>query len=109
MSLQGGLGIERMCPLVGVSRAGFYRYLRANQPPIIILSVLAELGKEAIALPQARLDGGGEPRLLRLQRKNLQRSPDALAKEWGGVLQHSVHATGTTPRSQVLHFPCPLQ
>jgi hypothetical protein len=32
MSLQGGLPIERMCFLVGVSRAGFYRYLRAEDP-----------------------------------------------------------------------------
>ena len=30
MSLQGSLGIERMCHLVGVSRAGFYRHLRAS-------------------------------------------------------------------------------
>jgi transposase InsO family protein len=29
MSLQGGLSIERMCLLAGVSRAGFYRHLRA--------------------------------------------------------------------------------
>jgi hypothetical protein len=30
MSLQCGLDIERMCLLTGVSRAGFYRYLRAQ-------------------------------------------------------------------------------
>jgi putative transposase len=30
VSLQGSLGIERMCHLVGVSRAGFYRHLRAS-------------------------------------------------------------------------------
>jgi putative transposase len=30
MSLQGSLGIERMCHLAGVSRAGFYRHLRAS-------------------------------------------------------------------------------
>jgi transposase InsO family protein len=28
MRLQGGLSVERMCMLAGVSRAGFYRYLR---------------------------------------------------------------------------------
>jgi putative transposase len=28
MSLQGGLSIERMCLVAGVSRAGFYRHLR---------------------------------------------------------------------------------
>ncbi len=27
MSLQGGLSIERMCQLAGVSKAGFYRHL----------------------------------------------------------------------------------
>jgi putative transposase len=32
MSLQGGLGIDRMCFLAGVSRAGFYRYLRGEDP-----------------------------------------------------------------------------
>ena len=30
MSLQGGLSIERMCQLAGVSRAGFYRHLRSR-------------------------------------------------------------------------------
>lgn len=32
MSLQGGLKIERMCGLARVSRAGFYRWLRADAP-----------------------------------------------------------------------------
>jgi hypothetical protein len=32
MSLQGGLAIDRMCFLAGVSRAGFYRHLRAEDP-----------------------------------------------------------------------------
>jgi len=32
MSLQGGLGIERMCQLAQVSRAGFYRSLQESQP-----------------------------------------------------------------------------
>jgi putative transposase len=32
MSLQGGLGIERMCLLAGIGRAGFYRHLRAQDP-----------------------------------------------------------------------------
>jgi putative transposase len=32
MSLQGGLSIERMCMLGRVSRAGFYRWLRAAAP-----------------------------------------------------------------------------
>jgi hypothetical protein len=33
-----------------------------------------------------------------------------LPKEWRGVLQHlRIHATGTIPRSQVVHFPCPLR
>lgn len=31
-SLQGSLAIERMRFLPGVSRAGFYRYLRAEDP-----------------------------------------------------------------------------
>jgi len=29
MSLQGGLSVERMCHLAGVSKAGFYRHLRS--------------------------------------------------------------------------------
>jgi putative transposase len=32
MSRQGPLSIERMCDLAQVSRAGFYRLLRASQP-----------------------------------------------------------------------------
>ena len=32
MSLQGSLAIERMCFLAGLSKAGFYRYLRAHDP-----------------------------------------------------------------------------
>jgi transposase InsO family protein len=32
MSMQGKLSIERMCQLAGVSRAGFYRSLQAQQP-----------------------------------------------------------------------------
>jgi transposase InsO family protein len=32
MSLQGGLRVERMCQLAGVSRAGFYRRLQATEP-----------------------------------------------------------------------------
>jgi putative transposase len=32
MPLQGSLGIERMCRLTGVSRAGFYRFLQAQTP-----------------------------------------------------------------------------
>ena len=32
MPLQGSLGIERMCQVVGVSRAGFYRSLRERTP-----------------------------------------------------------------------------
>ena len=30
--MQGNLSIERMCPLGGVSRAGFYRSLQERQP-----------------------------------------------------------------------------
>src|SRR5579864_1228186 len=32
MSMQGKLSIERMCQLAGVSRAGFYRSLQAQEP-----------------------------------------------------------------------------
>jgi putative transposase len=32
MPMQGGLGIERMCRLTGVSRASFYRYLQERTP-----------------------------------------------------------------------------
>jgi transposase InsO family protein len=32
MPLQGGLSIERMCQLAGVSRAGFYRSLQERAP-----------------------------------------------------------------------------
>jgi len=32
VSLQGGLSIERMCLVAGVSRAGFYRHLLGLDP-----------------------------------------------------------------------------
>jgi len=32
VSLQGSLAVERMCLFVGVSRTGYYRYLRAQDP-----------------------------------------------------------------------------
>ncbi len=32
MQRQGGLGIERLCELAGVSRAGYYRHWRASAP-----------------------------------------------------------------------------
>ena len=32
MPLQGNLGVERMCQLAQVSRAGFYRYLQEETP-----------------------------------------------------------------------------
>jgi putative transposase len=32
MSMQGGLSIERMCQLVSVSRAAFYRSLQEQRP-----------------------------------------------------------------------------
>jgi putative transposase len=32
MSLQGSLSIERMCQMVPVSRRGFYRSLKEQQP-----------------------------------------------------------------------------
>jgi len=33
MPLQGSLGVEPMCRLAGVSRAGFYRFLAEREPP----------------------------------------------------------------------------
>jgi HTH-like domain len=32
MSQQGNLGIERLCTMAGVSRAGYYRHWQANTP-----------------------------------------------------------------------------
>jgi putative transposase len=43
MSLQGGLGIERMCVLVGLSRAGFYRHLRIQDPSDEEMQVRSEI------------------------------------------------------------------
>lgn len=48
MSLQGGLSIERMCLLVGVSRAGFYRYLRAQDPWDEEMGVRSEIQRIAL-------------------------------------------------------------
>jgi len=48
MSLQGGLGIERMCLLVGISRAGFYRHLRAQDPWEEEMAVRSEVQRIAL-------------------------------------------------------------
>jgi putative transposase len=48
MSLQGGLGIERMCQLVALSRAGFYRYLRAQDPWDEEMGVRSEIQRIAL-------------------------------------------------------------
>ena len=48
MLLQGSLAIERMCFLAGVSRAGFYRYLRAEDPWQEEMDVRAEVQRIAL-------------------------------------------------------------
>jgi putative transposase len=45
MSVQGKLGIERMCELAGVSRASFYRRLKAEQPVEEELEVRSNIQK----------------------------------------------------------------
>src|SRR4029077_9282694 len=49
MLLQGGLAIDRMCFLAGVSRAGFYRYLRAQDPWQEEMAVRSEMQRIALA------------------------------------------------------------
>jgi putative transposase len=49
MLLQGGLGIERMCLLVGVSRASFYRYLRTQYTCDEEMLVRSEIQRIALA------------------------------------------------------------
>ena len=49
MLLQGGLGIERMCLRVGVSRAGFYRYLRTQDTWDEEMHVRSEIQRIALA------------------------------------------------------------
>ena len=46
--LQGGLAIERMCFLAGVSGAGFYRYLRAQDPWQEEMAVRSEVQRIAL-------------------------------------------------------------
>jgi len=48
VSLQGSLGIERMCHLVGVSRAGFYRHLRASDNHEEEMHVQSEIQRIAL-------------------------------------------------------------
>ena len=48
MSLHGGLGIERMCLLAGISRAGFYRHLRAQDPREEEMAVRSEVQRIAL-------------------------------------------------------------
>jgi putative transposase len=55
MSLQGGLGIERMCQLAQVSRAGFYRSLQEVPPKEEAMMVRAKI--QQIALGHRRRYG----------------------------------------------------
>ena len=48
MSLQGGLTVERMCVLAGVSRAGFYRWLTAVAPVEEEMDVRAAIHQVAL-------------------------------------------------------------
>lgn len=48
MSLQGGLCIERMCLLVGISRAGFYRHLCERDPWDEEMGVRSEIQRVAL-------------------------------------------------------------
>lgn len=48
MSLRGGLGVERMCFLAGVSRAGFYRYLRIQDSSQEEMAVRSEVHRIAL-------------------------------------------------------------
>jgi AcrR family transcriptional regulator len=48
MSLQGGLSIERMCKLAGVSKSGFYRHLRSRDAHDEAMHVRSEI--QSIAL-----------------------------------------------------------
>ena len=48
MLLQGGLAIDRMCFLAGVSRAGFYPYLRAQDPLQEEMAVRSEVQRIAL-------------------------------------------------------------
>jgi putative transposase len=47
-SLQGKLSVERMCTLVQVSRAGFYRWLRRKQPGAEETAVRAAIQEVAV-------------------------------------------------------------
>ena len=49
MSLQGGLGIERMCQLAQVSRAGFYRSLQEHHPLDEAMAVRSAIQHLALA------------------------------------------------------------
>lgn len=49
MSTQGGLGIERMCQLAQVSRAGFYRALQEARPVEEAMAVRTEIQQIALA------------------------------------------------------------
>src|SRR5437868_12239840 len=48
MPLQGSLGIERMCRLTGISRAGFYRSLAEQMPVEEEMEVRSEIQQTAV-------------------------------------------------------------
>jgi putative transposase len=48
VSLQGSLAVERMCLFVGVSRTGFYRHLRAQDPWAEEMELKSEIQRVAV-------------------------------------------------------------
>lgn len=65
MQLQGNLSVERMCHLGGVSRAGFYRYLKGSAPRVEKTEVRSMV--QQIALEHRRRLGS--PRITRALRE----------------------------------------
>ena len=55
MSRQGSLGIERMCQLGQVSRAGFYRSLQEQRPREEAMEVRSAIQQVALEMRQLRL------------------------------------------------------
>jgi hypothetical protein len=58
MSLQGGLSVERMCLLTGLSRAGFYRHLRTAdhwEEEVEVRSQVQKIVLEHLLISKSRL------------------------------------------------------
>jgi len=89
MQLQGNLNVERMCHLGGVSRAGFYRYLKVKEPALEkteVRSMIQQIALEhrrRLGSPRMRKELGARGMVVNHKRvERIMREDNLLAIRW---------------------------